>query len=68
MRNSKLLLKYEDELLSLNEDNYKKLEQWLDASDAYYNDEVIMSDDQFDELTEEQLWLADLAALELALQ
>lgn len=53
MRNSKLLLKYEDELLSLNEDNYKKLEQWLYASDTYYNDEAIMSDEQFDELTEE---------------
>lgn len=52
-----ILLKYENELMSLpNEliDVESKLNQWIEASEAYYlTEDLIMSDEMFDDLTDE---------------
>jgi NAD-dependent DNA ligase len=50
---NKILEKYEIDLLSLTPEIEEKLNIWLEASDLYYNDEPIMSDEQFDDLTDE---------------
>ena len=51
--NNKILERYEMEMLSIDNDTIEKINHWVEASDAYYNDEPIMSDPEFDELTEE---------------
>lgn len=56
MEKNNILVQYSDEIMSLplELDIESKLSQWLEASNVYYTtDEPLMSDEMFDELTDE---------------
>ena len=52
MKNN-ILVQYSDFLMSLNIEEEEKIILWVKASEAYYLDEPILSDELFDNLTDE---------------